>query len=240
MKGKMKFNWKTYEWAVFNRYYDFYPDSDFTVKYKFNTKGKSGALRKFDLVIINKKEKRIEFAIECKRHIRKLDIKIIDSFFGMLEDVGVSKGIIISPIGFSKSAEKSCYYRNILPIVFTKSDEKYMIEQVANLIFPFDTVQHYLIKNSSKIFFDGNLIELIEEMDNIMVEEWEKIIDYFYILDANKCIRLLKLILLYHYDSGWRYHALEHLIDYDKLDEALIKRIRKTEEDIDVLELLTI
>lgn len=46
----------------------------------------------------------MQLAIECKDWSKKLDVADIDSFIGKLNDVGISKGIIISKKGYSESA----------------------------------------------------------------------------------------------------------------------------------------
>lgn len=48
----------------------------------------------------------IQVAIECKDWATKLDVAVIDSFIAKLDDVGISKGIIISKKGYSDPAYK--------------------------------------------------------------------------------------------------------------------------------------
>ena len=42
--------------------------------------------------------------VECKHYAKKINVKIVDSFIGCLEDVGANKGIIVSEKGFTKAA----------------------------------------------------------------------------------------------------------------------------------------
>jgi len=42
---------------------------------------------------------------ECKQHGRRVNIKMVDSFRGMLEDAGLSLGIMVAELGFTKGAK---------------------------------------------------------------------------------------------------------------------------------------
>lgn len=42
--------------------------------------------------------------VECKHYAKKINVKIVDSLIGCLEDVGANKGIIVSEKGFTKAA----------------------------------------------------------------------------------------------------------------------------------------
>ncbi|MBO7143778.1 MAG: restriction endonuclease [Salinivirgaceae bacterium] len=48
--------------------------------------------------------------IDSKKYNKKVDIKTVESFIGMVKDVGADKGIIISEKGFSKSAINRAHY----------------------------------------------------------------------------------------------------------------------------------
>lgn len=43
-------------------------------------------------------------AIDCKNYSRKIDVKKVEEFLGMMDDIGIRHGIIITTKGFSKSA----------------------------------------------------------------------------------------------------------------------------------------
>ncbi|MGP2655544.1 restriction endonuclease [Malaciobacter sp. WC5094] len=96
--------WKQYEWLIskifHNRYYSI------EVKVLPNTKisGKySERSRQIDILVIDGDKKII---LECKHYSEPLDVKNIESFIGMYNDIKASEGIIISSSVFSKSAKK--------------------------------------------------------------------------------------------------------------------------------------
>lgn len=61
---------------------------------------KSGTLRQIDILA----DAATPTAIECKHVSRRVDVKCVESFLGMLDDVGLRAGILISSKGFSRAA----------------------------------------------------------------------------------------------------------------------------------------
>ena len=68
--------------------------------------GKSGVARQIDVWVTGSVAGcEIQVAIECKFHNDKVDINLIDSFIGMLQDIGAHKGVFITTTGFTSGAE---------------------------------------------------------------------------------------------------------------------------------------
>jgi len=63
---------------------------------------KSKTARQIDILAYGKQP----VAIECKYLGRKVDVKCVEAFIGMLDDVGMKHGIIVTAVGFSKSAQR--------------------------------------------------------------------------------------------------------------------------------------
>jgi hypothetical protein len=63
---------------------------------------KSGTARQIDVLAYGK----LPIAIECKYLGRKVDVKCVEAFIGMLDDVGIRNGIIVTSMGFSKAAQR--------------------------------------------------------------------------------------------------------------------------------------
>lgn len=66
----------------------------------------SGVKRQIDVIIRGVKDSKIvsDCLVECKHYAQKINVKIVDSFIGCLEDVGVERGLIVSEKGFTKAA----------------------------------------------------------------------------------------------------------------------------------------
>ena len=47
----------------------------------------------------------IQIAIECKDVSRPIDVRGVETFHGLLDDVGVQKGVLVCPKGFSRAAK---------------------------------------------------------------------------------------------------------------------------------------
>lgn len=64
--------------------------------------------------------------VECKCFNKKIDVKIVDSFIGFLEDVGANLGIIVTNKGYSKAAKNRAKIKGIrLDIVEFDTIEEY-------------------------------------------------------------------------------------------------------------------
>ncbi len=58
--------------------------------------------RQIDVLVKNFQKKTL--IVDAKHYKKKVDIKTVEYFIGMLKDVNVDYGIIISDVGFTKSA----------------------------------------------------------------------------------------------------------------------------------------
>ncbi|MBK8586831.1 MAG: restriction endonuclease [Bacteroidetes bacterium] len=55
---------------------------------------------------------KITIVIDCKFFSKNIDVKDVDSFSSMVEDVGAHQGVLITNKGFSKAAINRAYYGN--------------------------------------------------------------------------------------------------------------------------------
>jgi hypothetical protein len=97
-------NWKEYENIVFEALSIHHMHD--LLKQDFHIIGKySKRSRQID-IYIQQNINNIEFItiIDCKNYNKKINVKTVESFISMVEDVGADYGIIISELGFTKSA----------------------------------------------------------------------------------------------------------------------------------------
>lgn len=100
-------SWKDYEEAVFEECQRVYHFRDAEIIKNTVMLGKySGVKRQIDVLIKLLKDAVISstIIIECKHYCKKINVKVVDSFIGCLEDVGADKGIIVSEKGFTPAA----------------------------------------------------------------------------------------------------------------------------------------
>src|SRR5712692_603495 len=69
-------------------------------------RGKTGALRETDITIRQKVAQfDILIVVECKDYQSPVDVKDVETFSGLLEDVGANKGAMVAPNGFTSTAK---------------------------------------------------------------------------------------------------------------------------------------
>lgn len=97
-------DWKLYEETILQHFQEVYPDCKVEGNQKIvgiNSKRK----RQIDVLIEGETAGfPIKVIIDCKHFSRKIDVKIVESFIGMLADVKASKGVIITNIGYTPAA----------------------------------------------------------------------------------------------------------------------------------------
>lgn len=97
--------WKRFEKLAAKIQAGFAPDSEVTLDDKILGK-KSGIERQIDISVRrNIGQFEILVVIDCKDHKNPLDVKAVEEFIGLVEDVGANKGALVSPIGFSEAAK---------------------------------------------------------------------------------------------------------------------------------------
>ncbi len=93
--------WQKYEAEVASELERCYPGSN--VQRDVKTAGVlSGASRQIDLVL--EMADQDPAVVEIKRYGRKMHVKDVEAFIGMLHDVGAKRGLLICPKGYSKAA----------------------------------------------------------------------------------------------------------------------------------------
>ena len=99
-------NWKEYEKKVLEYFQGRFPDA--IIKSNVFLQGKlSGIKREIDILIETQiLGHSILIAIECKNWKTKLDVSHVGTFIDKLKDVGISKGVMVSKLGYSKGAHQ--------------------------------------------------------------------------------------------------------------------------------------
>lgn len=94
-------DWKDYENEVFMECSRVFHNS--SIQYNVHIKGiYSKRMRQIDVLV--KDEKDTKYIFDAKKYNTKIDIKDVESFIGMIKDVGADYGVIVSEKGFTKAA----------------------------------------------------------------------------------------------------------------------------------------
>lgn len=106
-------DWQTYERDVLEELRAKYPRADVAHNVRLHGR-RSGQLRQIDVLITEQSGVRTEQTIvEAKRHSRKVDVKTVESFLGLLADVGASRGILICPKGYTRGALQRAFREDV-------------------------------------------------------------------------------------------------------------------------------
>ena len=99
-------SWKEYEAAVFEECKRVFHLRNAEIIKNAHLVGKdSGVSRQIDVLIRQNTNGLVTTTIvECKHYSSKINVKIVDSFIGCIEDVDADNGIIVSEQGFTKAA----------------------------------------------------------------------------------------------------------------------------------------
>ena len=109
---KAQSSWQGYEEAVFQECERVYHFRNCEILKNAHLVGRySGAKRQIDVLVrfIEGESVISTMLVECKHYAQKINVKIVDSFIGCLEDVGADKGVIVSEKGFTKAAINRAY-----------------------------------------------------------------------------------------------------------------------------------
>lgn len=67
---------------------------------------KSGRRRQIDVLVRDRiGQYEIQIVIDCKDYKKPVDVKSVEEFYGLLDDVGAQKGVLVCPSGFSETAK---------------------------------------------------------------------------------------------------------------------------------------
>jgi hypothetical protein len=77
-----------------------------TVRHNVRLPGKSGQQRQIDVLVEDKVgQYDIRIVIDCKDYKKPVDVKGVEEFYGLYDDVGAHKGVLVCPAGFTKTAK---------------------------------------------------------------------------------------------------------------------------------------
>ncbi len=105
-------NWKKYEKEILSYFQETYPEARISCDQKVLGKF-SKTPRQIDVLIEGEIAGYIiSIAVDCKYFFKKIDVKVVESFCSMVEDVGAHQGVLITQKGYSKAAINRAYYGN--------------------------------------------------------------------------------------------------------------------------------
>lgn len=132
-----KTDWKRYENIIYEECKIDYPNA--RIQKDVHIKGRySKRSRQIDILLEQRiKEQTITTIIDCKYYNRKVDVKKVEAFIGMVDDLDADRGIIISDRGYTKAALDRAYYnpRHIELDIYSLNEFKEQFQSTA--AFPY-------------------------------------------------------------------------------------------------------
>jgi hypothetical protein len=97
-------NWKEYEREIFEQFQSRYPNA--SIKHNEKVLGRISKIkRQIDVLIEDQSlDASIRTIVDAKRRTSPIDINDIETFISMMIDVGAHRGILVSPVGYTKGA----------------------------------------------------------------------------------------------------------------------------------------
>ncbi len=104
--------WKAYETYVFGSLQRLCPGT--SIRRNVHVRGtKTGKLRQIDVLVERKiGDLSVSVAFDCKCYKRKVTVNDVDRFLGMLDDIRVSKGVLVTTKGYSKTAYRRAQHES--------------------------------------------------------------------------------------------------------------------------------
>lgn len=102
--------WSDYEQQVFETLKEHLPSADIQKNVKIRGRY-SKRLRQIDMLISEETPTGVQkTVIDAKFYKKRVDVKVVDEFVGLVDDVGAKKGLLVTNSGYSKAALKRAFY----------------------------------------------------------------------------------------------------------------------------------
>lgn len=97
-------DWKQFEKEILDEFRQVYPDATILPN-QFIVGRKTGKRRQVDILIEDYiAGVHFQIVVDCKSYMRKVDVKKVESFIGMMDDLGAQYGIIVTQKGYTSTA----------------------------------------------------------------------------------------------------------------------------------------
>ena len=236
-----------YERAAYNLLLYKYKLPDFFIEFDAKIKGNYDIERQVDVVIFKTSDLNRPFImVETKRwKDNSIQLDHIDGMVGKMLHLEIENGIYVS-VEFSKNAIKYAKNSNIttLALPFEDADTLNWRELIRSY-FILDFSFHPPMAEALRKFVESeNPIDLtpleiwerFDELETLPYEEWLSWFNDIKNQNFNKAKQLLLTIVKYHYESEWRFNALQLLEDNIKEEE--LKELLEKENDPETTELI--
>jgi len=235
---------RDYENAFYNKLLYEFRGPEFLVGRNERERGRfSKSLRQLDVTVRRNIGARrpIYLLVDTKKKGRKIDVKDVEAFMGMMEDVDVSLGLIVAPRGYTKGAINRATAKNLhLEIMSYEEALEMNFRELARNVFPMDWAFHPQMAKAYRATEEKNVELFIEAMETVPYEEWAEVARSSFGIGHLRegIVDILMFIAKNHYSSDWRFNAIQLLDEFGELDWQFIYALLSIEKNLEVRELL--
>jgi hypothetical protein len=146
---------------------------------------------------------------DAKFHARPINVTHVEAFIGLMEDVGATHGVLATPNGPSKSAQRRAEAADVDVYPMSLDDALaapwYLI---AHEVYPYDRAFHpQLTRVIRALKTNGCPQEVETGLESVAFEEWERFVWWTLGHHPEEGVSLLIWVARYHHDDGWVYNA---------------------------------
>lgn len=196
--------------------------------------------RQIDVAVYRRDKRTPVLMADAKRYRKRIDVKAIDCFIGMVDDVGADIGLLVAPRGFTPGAERRAQAAGMaLKMMAIDEATTYRWLPLARQLYPSDWAYHNDIALALRRMYEkADLGLVIEALGNVPFEEWEACLHYALLHHREEAASLLETVAQAHYDSSWRFNAIRLLQEENLLRSEFREQLEQREEDPETLLLL--
>jgi hypothetical protein len=163
--------------------------------------------------------------IESKFYARKLNIKDVEAFIGMQQDIGSENAFLVAPLGFSDMAQRRVAGTNVKLLTLPEIEaERLNWRDTVRAVFSInDETFHQEMGDAIHVFnttYNYNYLE--ELMHDLPYEEWDTLFRIYRRANEEKCIELLKGLALYEYEADRRTGCVILLDEFGGLTQEFV------------------
>ncbi|WP_161607115.1 restriction endonuclease [Myxococcus xanthus] len=231
-------NWERYEQVIVEKFRRDYPGPHFRVEPSGDQKHKimgykSGKPRQVDVAVFRRGMCEPFLVVDAKCWKSALDVKDIESFIGLVSDVGAEAGVLVASSGFSKASLRRVEELGItLQVVGTDEALEWDWLGVGRRIYSSDWAFHRELGRALRLLEDGAHAEVVAEvLENVGFDEWENAAGYAIDRHRDEALIFLEWVATRHDDAGWRFNAARRLAEKGCLSDVIRSRAVALEVD---------
>jgi Restriction endonuclease len=246
-KGRQQMTWKEYEDALLQRLRQEFFEDTFVVRgteagMQHRVMGRFSLInRQLDVGAYRLGESRPFLLADAKKYDNKVDVKDVEMFLGMMDDVGAEIGLIAAPNGASEGAKNRARAAAVTVMVMSFEEAVRFKDwlPLAATVYPHDWAFHAELGLALRNLHGGkDLSGVIVALEAMPFEEWSAFVGFSSVYRPNEAVSFLRVVAEHHPDDGWRFNAIQRLDDLGQIDDSFRAHLLQREPDPDVQRLL--